>query len=165
MVKIGISACLAGQPVRYDGTHKRRQHIIDFFADKALLVPVCPETGCGLGVPREPIRLTGNPQTPRLKTTQTQRDVTAKMQAWLEPTLTELVILHDIKGFILKARSPSCGYNDAPVWRPNGTTVTGWGLFALNLHVNLPHVVCASEETLQTTANLENFWRKIQAAG
>lgn len=161
MTKIGISACLLGQPVRYDGTAKTQRHIIDFFADKAELTPVCPETGCGLGVPRETIHLMGDPLAPRLETTQTKRNITAQMQAWIEPTLTELVVLHDIKGFIFKARSPSCGYNNTPIWQPDGTTITASGMFAAALNLNLPHIVCADEEMLATETGLEKFWHKI----
>ena len=162
-LKIGISACLTGMPVRYDGTSKLQPHILEFFADKAELIPVCPETGCGLGVPRETIQLVGNPKAPRLETTGTKRDITAVMQAWIETTLTELVVLHDIKGFIFKARSPSCGYNDTPVWQADGRALNGQGLFAQAVSVNLPQIVCADEEMLTTATKLETFWRKIKA--
>lgn len=162
MIKIGISACLTGQPVRYDGTDKRQQHIMDFFVDKAVLVPVCPEVGCGLGVPRETIHLTGDPHMPKLETTATKRDITAQMLAWTERSLTELLVQHDIKGFIFKARSPSCGYHNTPVWQPNGAAITGQGLFALHLSLNLPHVVCAHEEMLTTATELTAYWEKIK---
>lgn len=160
--KIGISACLLGQPVRYDGTDKLQRLIVAYFADKAGLVPICPETGCGLGVPRETIQLTGNPALPRLETTATKRDITAQMQAWIETTLTELVVLHNVRGFIFKARSPSCGYKDTPVWQADGSSITGQGLFARAVSLNLPHIICADEEMLKTEAELADFWHTIQ---
>lgn len=159
--KIGISACLTGLRVRYDGAAKLQEHIVNFFADKAELIPVCPETGCGLGVPRETIHLVGDPALPRLETTATRRDITAQMQAGIEPTLTELAVLHDIKGFIFKARSPSCGYKDTPVWQADGSSVIGQGLFAQAVSLNLPQLVCADEEQLKTLTQLEAFWRQI----
>ena len=161
-IKIGISACLLGWPVRYDGTGKGQPHIVDYFANKAELIPVCPETSCGLGVPRETIRLTGNPFAPNLETINTKQELTAKMLTWIESTLIQLIALHDIKGFILKSRSPSCGYKDAPVWQPNGKYIIGQGLFALAISLNLPHIICADESMLATEIELADFWRKIQ---
>lgn len=160
--KIGISACLTGLPLRYDGTHKRQEHIADYFRHKAVLLPLCPEAGCGLGVPRETIRLGGDPFAPRLETSVTGRDVTAQMQAWIETALTELAARHAIKGFIFKARSPSCGYGNTPVWQADGHAISGQGLFARAVSLSLPHIVCADEEMLKTTAELAAFWRKLQ---
>lgn len=161
--KIGISACLVGMRVRYDGTAKRQQQIVTFFTGKADLIPVCPETGCGLGVPRETIHLIGDPAMPRLETTVTKRNITAQMQSWIETTLTELVLLHNIKGFIFKARSPSCGYKDTPVRQADGASIIGQGLFAQAVSLNLPHIICADEEMLKTEVEIEVFWNKIQS--
>lgn len=161
--KIGISACLAGLPLRYDGSHKRQAHILAYFKHKAALLPLCPEVGCGLGVPRETIRLWGDPVAPRLETTVAGRDVTAQMQTWIETTLPELAARHAIKGFIFKALSPSCGYGNTPVWRADGQAISGQGLFARAISLNLPHIICADEEMLRTTAELEAFWRKLQS--
>lgn len=160
--KIGISACLAGLPLRYDGSHKRQEHILAFFKHKAALLPLCPEAGCGLGVPRETIRLWAEQVAPRLKTTVTGRDVTAQMQAWLETALPELAARHAIKAFIFKARSPSCGYGNTPVWQADGRAISGRGLFARAIGLKLPQILCADEEMLKTTAELEAFWRKLQ---
>lgn len=162
-IQIGISACLTGRPVRYDGTAKLQPHIVNFFTDKARLVPVCPEVGCGLGVPRETIRLEGDSFAPKLLTTATKRDITAQMQSWIEDTLAELKTEPNLRGFIFKARSPSCGYKDTPVWQPNGDYITAQGLFARALNLNLPRIVCADEEQLATEAGLWAFWEKISA--
>lgn len=160
--KIGISACLTGLPLRYNGTHKRQEHIVAYFKQKAVLLPLCPEAGCGMGVPRETIRLVGDLITPRLETSVTGRDVTAQMQAWIETALAELAARHNLKGFIFKARSPSCGYGDAPIWQTNGHAINGQGLFARAISLNQPHLICADEEMLKTTAELVSFWSKLQ---
>lgn len=159
---IGISACLLGQNVRYDGTGRLQPQIVSFFEGKAQLVPVCPESECGLGVPRETIRLTGEPDAPRLATTATKRDITAVMQAWIDGKLAELREVR-LAGFIFKARSPSCGYDDTPVWQADGSAVIGQGLFALALCQAMPGLVFADEEMLQNETNLEAFWRAVKA--
>lgn len=158
--KIGISACLLGHNVRYDGTSKPQPQIMAFLKDKAELVPVCPESECGLGVPRATIHLLGDPAKPRLETTNTKRDITAMIQSWIE---TELYNLHadQLAGFIFKARSPSCGYNDTPIWQKDGTALTGQGLFAQALGRALPRLVFADEKMLQTKADLEAFWHRL----
>lgn len=159
--KIGISACLLGQNVRYDGTAKLQPHIVAFFADKAELVPVCPESACGLGIPRETIRLEGDPYTPTLVSTVTRRDITAAMHGWIDG---KLKVLRDLglAGFVFKSRSPSCGYDDTPVWQKDGSALTGQGLFAQALCRAMPGLAFADEEMLQTKADLTAFWHKLQ---
>ncbi len=78
-MKIGVSACLLGQKVRYDGGHKLDRFITDTLGQYVAFVPVCPETECGLGIPRESMRLEGDPSAPRLVTTRTKKDVTDQM--------------------------------------------------------------------------------------
>ena len=68
-IKIGVSACLLGEKVRYDGGHKHDRYLTDVLGRYVTYVPVCPEVECGMGIPRETLRLVGNPENPRLVTT------------------------------------------------------------------------------------------------
>lgn len=107
-IKIGVSSCLLGEPVRYDGGHKHDHYITDILGNCFSLVPVCPEVGCGLPVPREAMRLEGDPEAPRLLTHQSRGDLTAPMLAFCAAKVKELE-QEDLCGFIFKKNSPSCG--------------------------------------------------------
>ena len=87
---LGISACLLGEKVRYDGGHKLDRFITDTLGKYVEFVPVCPETECGLGVPREAMRLVGPPDSPRLITNRTGVDHTEHMIRWAQKRLSEL---------------------------------------------------------------------------
>jgi len=104
--RVGVSACLLGEAVRYDGAHKRDRLLADTFGRFVEWVPVCPETECGLPVPRESMHLEGNPDSPRLVTTRTQQDHTERMTRWAGQRLNELADL-DLCGVIFKTNSPS----------------------------------------------------------
>jgi uncharacterized protein YbgA (DUF1722 family) len=110
-IKLGVSACLLGEEVRYDGGHKRDRFITDTLANYVAFVPVCPEMEAGFGVPRESMHLRGNPDAPRLVTTKSNRDVTAQMLKWAKTRVRELEA-ENICGFIFKARSPSSGMEE-----------------------------------------------------
>ncbi len=107
-IRIGISACLVGQNVRYDGGHQHDRYITDTLGRWFEWVPVCPEVEYGLSVPREAMRLVGDPDNPRLVTIRTRIDHTDGMLAWADKRLKELAAL-DLCGFIFKSRSPSSG--------------------------------------------------------
>ena len=111
MIRIGVSACLLGEPVRYDGGHKRSAVIVELLGSRFTWVPVCPEMEIGLGVPREPVRLTGDPHEPRMLGVSSKRDLTREMTAYAQRRARELVAL-DIAGYVLKSASPSCGLRD-----------------------------------------------------
>ncbi|HZE20713.1 MAG TPA: DUF523 domain-containing protein, partial [Desulfobaccales bacterium] len=80
-LRLGISACLLGQPVRFDGGHRQDRFITDTLGQYVEFVPICPEVECGLGVPREAMRLVGDPDAPRLMTIHTRVDLTDRMLA------------------------------------------------------------------------------------
>jgi uncharacterized protein YbbK (DUF523 family) len=88
--RLGISACLLGEPVRYDGGSKPDRLLTGAFGPLVEWVPVCPEVECGLGVPRPAMRLVGDPKSPRLMVIRTGEDLTARMKAWAERRLDEL---------------------------------------------------------------------------
>jgi uncharacterized protein YbbK (DUF523 family) len=107
-IKIGISACLLGENVRYDGGHKLDRFLTDTLGKYVEYVPVCPEVECGLGVPRKHMHLEGNPDSPRLIITETRQDETKRMVSWMQKRLVQLE-QENIHGFIFKSNSPSCG--------------------------------------------------------
>ena len=114
-IKIGISSCLLGNAVRYDGGHKHDHFLADTLGRHVDWVPVCPEASCGLGIPREIMSLEGDPASPRIRTVWTGVDHTPLLQKWIKG---ELAVLADIgiSSFVFKARSPSCGVREAKVF-------------------------------------------------
>src|SRR2546426_11459453 len=107
-LRLGISACLLGHEVRYDGGHKRDPLLVETLGRFVEWVPVCPEVELGLGVPREPIRLEGNPAAPRLVAVNSRTDLTAAMRRLAHARAQQLARL-DLAGYVLKMDSPSCG--------------------------------------------------------
>jgi uncharacterized protein YbbK (DUF523 family) len=113
--RVGISACLLGEHVRYDGGHKRDAWLVEVLGRDVEWVPVCPEVEAGFGTPREPIDLVrGADNTIRLVAVDTQHDVTKPMQRFIDRRLEELAA-ERLSGYVLKAGSPSCGLDDVPI--------------------------------------------------
>ena len=90
-IKLGISTCLLGENVRYDGGHKLDRFLTDTLGQYVEYVPVCPEVECGLPVPRESMHLEGDPGSPRLVTLRTKQDITERMVEWAKKRLVELL--------------------------------------------------------------------------
>ena len=118
-IRIGVSSCLLGEPVRYDGQHKHNHFITDTLGPYLEYVAVCPEVECGMGVPRETLRLVGDPAKPRLMTTRTGVDHTDSMQAWAAGRVVELE-REGLHGYIFKSRSPSSGMEKVKVYNGRG---------------------------------------------
>lgn len=160
--RIGISACLLGEPVRYDGGHKRDACIIDTLSDHFEWLPVCPEAGAGLGVPRPPVRLVVGPQGLRaLGVDDPSLDVTDTLESfsrdWLEG-------LSGISGFILKSRSPSCGLYDSPYFDPQGVGQSqGGGLFTRLLIERYPHLPLEDEAGIHDPERRQRFIDRVLA--
>jgi len=132
-LKIGISACLLGKPVRFNGGHKESRLCSEILARHFEFVSVCPEVGIGLGTPREAIRLVGDPASPRARgSVHHELDVSDALTGFGQRTAKQL---DDICGYILMQKSPSCGMERVKVYRDNGSTVPGGGrgLFAAAL--------------------------------
>jgi uncharacterized protein YbgA (DUF1722 family)/uncharacterized protein YbbK (DUF523 family) len=174
LIRVGISSCLLGNEVRYDGGHKRDRYITDTLGQFFEWVPVCPEVELGLGTPRETLRLVGSPQAPRLVFAKTQEDITQRMRTWSEARLAKLERL-DLCGYILKADSPSCGMERVRVYGGNGMpNKTGTGIFARALMEGSPMLPVEEEGRLHDLGLRENFvervfcyrrWRSLLAAG
>ncbi|MCU7916832.1 MAG: DUF523 and DUF1722 domain-containing protein [Candidatus Thiodiazotropha sp. (ex Epidulcina cf. delphinae)] len=159
--KVGVSACLLGHNVRYDGGNKRNGFIIDALARHLELVPVCPETAIGLGVPRPTIRLTGDPQRPRLVgVSDPDWDVTEKMEQY---ALAQTRQLDGFSGYIVKKDSPSCGMERVKVYSQTGNYATrkGTGVFTRRLIQQLPLLPVEEEGRLNDAVLRENFINRI----
>ena len=161
--RVGVSACLLGQPVRYDGGHKRDRFLTDTFGRFVEWVPVCAEVECGLPVPRESMHLEGDAAAPRLVTTRTHEDRTDCMTRWAARRLDELVGL-DLCGFIFKTNSPSSGMRGIRVYDANGVPhKTGIGLFARAFMERFPLLPVEDEGRLHDPGLRENFIERIFA--
>lgn len=160
-VKIGISACLFGEPVRYDGGHRRDPFLVEILGRYVTFVPVCPEVECGLGVPREAMRLTGDPAAPRLVTIHTGQDLTDRMKKWADRRVAELE-KENLCGFIFKSRSPSSGMERVKVYQGGGAPVkTGVGLFAKAFIARFPLLPVEDDGRLRDPGLRKNFITRI----
>jgi uncharacterized protein YbgA (DUF1722 family)/uncharacterized protein YbbK (DUF523 family) len=162
-IRLGVSACLLGRRVRYDGGHKRDAFLADTLGKFAEYVPVCPETECGLGVPREPMRLVGDPSNPRLVTVETGVDHAARLKAWAAKRLHELAKA-GLCGFVFKSRSPSCGMERVKVHGRDGTpSRNGRGLFAAAFTARFPALPVEDEGRLGDPAIRDSFIERVFA--
>jgi uncharacterized protein YbbK (DUF523 family) len=163
-IKIGISSCLLGEKVRYDGRHKRNIVLKDALREKHIdYIPVCPEVECGLGVPRKSMHLEGNPDSPRLIIISTGEDTTKRMVNWALKRLNQLE-KEDIYGFIFKSNSPSCGIRKVKYFnKKHMHPKEGKGIFAKFFIEHFPLLPVEDEELLNDPAMLENFIDRIFA--
>jgi uncharacterized protein YbgA (DUF1722 family)/uncharacterized protein YbbK (DUF523 family) len=160
-VRIGISSCLLGENVRYDGGHKHDHYLTDTLGRFVEWVPVCPEVEYGLPVPREAMRLVGDPDYPRLVTRVTGVDHTDGMKQWAGSRLKELE-RDDLCGFIFKSKSPSSGYKGVKVYSPSGMpSRRGTGIFAGMFIAHFPLIPAEDEGRLHDPKLRENFIERI----
>ncbi len=160
-IRVGISTCLLGEDVRYDGGHKLDRYLTDTLGQYVDYVPVCPEVECGLGVPREAMRLVGNAESPRLVTVKTRQDLTGRMLAWATKRVKELE-REDLCGFIFKSGSPSSGMERVKVYNERGMPEKkGKGIFARIFMEHFPLVPVEDEGRLHDPALRENFVENI----
>jgi uncharacterized protein YbbK (DUF523 family) len=166
--RIGISRCLLGDPVRYDATHKYSEAVTALGAYVEWLL-VCPEVEVGMGVPREPIQLVARAdgvssgiERVRLVGAHGGDDWTERMDRWTRGRIAELAA-SGISGFVLKARSPSCGPRNVLVHRAEGEkTATGRGLFAEALATAMPGLPMEDEDFLSAPVARAEFLRRVQ---
>ena len=161
--RVGISACLLGQEVRYDGGHKRDAFLTDILGRYVEWVPVCPEVELGMGTPRPPIRLERRGGEIRLVMPSTGGDYTDAMRAYAERRADALAKL-DLDGYILKKDSPSCGMERVEVHHGSGAPSNdGRGLFAAALIARLPDLPFEEEGGLRDPLLRESFVRRVFA--
>ena len=161
-IRVGVSACLLGAEVRFDGGHKRNRYVTDVLGENVEWLTVCPELESGMGVPRPVIQLHGGELGDELKVRGDGRDVTAQKSGFTDGRLAELVAT-GLDGFILKKDSPSCGMARVRVYgQPGGQPVrTGVGLFAQGLMREMPELPLEEEGRLNDPALRERFVEAI----
>jgi uncharacterized protein YbgA (DUF1722 family)/uncharacterized protein YbbK (DUF523 family) len=160
-IRIGISSCLLGEKVRYDGGHKLDRFIAETLGRYFDWVPVCPEVEYGLPVPREEMRLVGEPESPRLLTRRTGVDHTEGMLRWADRRLGELEG-EGLCGFIFKSRSPSSGIGGVKVYTPSGTpSRKGAGVFGRAFMKRFPLLPVEDDGRLHDPALRENFIERV----
>jgi len=162
-IKIGISSCLLGIKVRFDGGHKKDDFVTGILNEFVRFIPVCPELEVGMGVPRESVRLEGAIEQPFMISTKSGIDWTKRMNKYSSVRVNK----NDIKslsGFILKKKSPSCGMERVKVYNKKGMpTHLGVGLFAKSLLEKYPSLPIEEEGRLQDAKLRENFIIRIFA--
>ena len=161
--RVGVSSCLLGERVRYDGGHKRDRFITDLLGQYVEYVPVCPEVEVGFPSPRPPLRLVGDPEAPRLVFAESGEDVTEKMEAWARERC-EALENEALCGFIFKSKSPSCGMERVKVYDEGGVpSAVGVGIFARVFVAHFPLLPVEEEGRLHDVALRENFVERIFA--
>jgi uncharacterized protein YbgA (DUF1722 family)/uncharacterized protein YbbK (DUF523 family) len=160
-IKLGISTCLLGENVRYDGGHKLDRFLTDTLGQYVEYIPVCPEVECGLGVPRESMHLEGDPDSLRLVTIRTKQDMTDRMIKWAQKCVAELE-KEDLCGFIFKSDSPSSGMERIKVYNEKGMPGRrGVGIFARIFMDHFPLLPVEDEGRLHDPELRENFIERI----
>jgi uncharacterized protein YbgA (DUF1722 family)/uncharacterized protein YbbK (DUF523 family) len=163
-IKIGISSCLLGNKVRYDGQHKFDHFLAETLGAFMDYIPVCPEVECGLPVPRDAMRLVGDPENPRLVTIKTKTDFTDQMKSWGAKKLDELAS-ENLCGFIFKAKSPSSGMERIKIYPIAGGVAqkNGTGIFADMFMKKFPHLPVEDDGRLHDPEIRENFIERVFA--
>jgi uncharacterized protein YbgA (DUF1722 family)/uncharacterized protein YbbK (DUF523 family) len=173
-IRIGVSTCLLGQKVRFDGGHKRNHYLNDVLGRWMAWVPVCPEVEIGLGIPRPTIRLEHARPTPRLVEPSAGDDLTERMESYSHEKVDELRSA-DLDGYVLKKDSPSCGMERVRVYGKGGVpTKNGIGIYARILMEKMPNLPVEEEGRLNDPVLRERFiqhvfcrhrWRRMVTAG
>jgi uncharacterized protein YbgA (DUF1722 family)/uncharacterized protein YbbK (DUF523 family) len=160
-IKLGISTCLLGENVRYDGGHKLDRFLTDTLGQFVEYVPVCPEVECGLPIPRESMHLEGDPDSPRLVTSRTKQDMTNRMISWAKRRVVELE-KDGLCGFIFKSDSPSSGMERIKVYNEKGMPVKkGVGMFARIFMEHFTLLPVEEDGRLHDPKLRENFIERI----
>ena len=172
-IPVGVSSCLLGEEVRYDGGHKLDRYVTGVLGRWFEYVPFCPEALAGLGVPRPPIRLAGDPAAPRaVRVDDASVDVTVELEATSRRIVPEL---ERVRGYVFKRASPSCGMERVKVHQaPGKSPRMGRGIFARNVMEAYPLLPCEEEGRLNDASLRESFvervfaldrWRRTMAEG
>ncbi len=163
-IKIGISACLLGEKVRFDSGHKHDHFITDTLGMFFKFVPVCPEIEVGMGVPRETVNLQGDVSSPRMIGTKSGEDWTERMRVYSEKRVKQLE-KYNLRGYILKKDSPSCGLERVKLYARPGAAPErkARGLYADRLVKQFPLLPIEEEGRLNDPVLRENFIVRVFA--
>jgi len=160
-IRLGVSACLLGQNVRYNGGHTHDPYITKTLGQFVEYLPVCPEVECGMPVPREAMRLVGDIDNPSLMTIKTKVDMTGQMKAWAKKRLDEIE-KEALCGFIFKSKSPSSGLFRVRVYNEKGMPAqNGTGIWAGMFRERFPLLPLEEEGRLHDPGLRENFIERI----
>jgi len=160
-INLGISSCLLGETVRYDGGHKLDRFLTDTLGQYVEYVSVCPEVECGLPIPRESMHLEGDPESPRLVISRTKQDMTDRMVRWAKRRVVAIEE-EDLCGFIFKSDSPSSGMERVRVYNEKGMPVRkGIGMFARIFMEHFPLLPVEDEGRLHDPGLRETFIERI----
>lgn len=161
-MKIGISSCLLGNKVRYDGQHKLDHFLRDELGVYVEWYPLCPELECGLGVPRESMRLVGDdPESPRLISNKSKIDLTEQMESYVFEKL-DMLEKEKLRGFVFKTKSPTSGMRGVKIYSEKGFPVkSGSGIFAREFMKRFPNIPVEDEGRLHDAGIRENFIERI----
>ncbi|NCD31817.1 MAG: DUF1722 domain-containing protein [Spartobacteria bacterium] len=162
-IRLGISSCLMGEKVRYDGQHKLDHYLRDELGSFVEYIPVCPEAESGFSIPREAMRLVGDISNPRLFTVNSKVDVTQKMTQWIAMRIKQLEGAR-LDGYIFKSKSPSSGMERIKVYpSPEGgmPTKKGVGLFARAFMDHFPTLPVEDEGRMHDPVLRENFIERV----
>ena len=162
-IRVGISACLLGDKVRWDAGHKRDRYITDILGAYFRFIPVCPEVEVGMGVPRESVRLVGEISSPRMVGNKTGQDWSERMREYIAKRLKQLE-KYNFSGYILKNDSPSCGMERVRVYQKSGIPLKqGRGFFGGAIVDHFPNLPIEEEGRLNDPALRENFIVRVFA--
>lgn len=162
-MRVGVSSCLLGAEVRWDGGHKRERFLTDVLAPFVEWVPVCPEAELGMGIPREPVHLLRESDGLRMVATRSGEDWTERMRAWAARRAREIEA-RELCGYVLKKDSPSCGMERVKVKAHAGPGKReGRGLFAEALMERLPALPVEEEGRLNDAPLRENWIERVFA--
>ena len=161
--RVGVSSCLLGQRVRYDGVLKGLAWAEGELAHAVVLVPICPEVGAGMSVPRPAIQLVERSNGLRLELVKGARDVTLAMREYCDEVVS-LLEENALHGFLFKARSPSCGISDTPHLSASGKIVRrGSGMWAQTIRNQWPLLPLADESNVRDEAGRNEFLGRVHA--
>ena len=157
-IKIGVSSCLVGEKVRWNGDHKQDRYVREILSRYFEYIPVCPEVEVGMGVPRETVALYGDPEKPSMISKKTQTDWTKPMEKYIKSRINTLSA-DDLCGYIFKSKSPSCGMGRVPLYSEFGSHKVkhGPGMFANAFINSFPLVPTEEEGRLNDPRIRENF--------
>jgi len=161
---VGVSACLLGRNVRYNGESKLTPHISDSLGSAVEFLPICPEVEIGLGIPRDAVQLVESLDGVRLQTLDFCRDETERMTEWASTRLDDLAEL-PLCGFVFKSRSPSCALRELDVFNGSGEIVRSdaSGIFARIFLERFPDIPVEDEEGLTAPAARDSFISRVCA--
>ena len=157
-IRIGVSSCLIGEKVRWNGDHKQDRYVREILSRYFEYIPVCPEVEVGMGVPRETVALYGDPEKPSMISKKTQTDWTKPMGKYIKSRINTLSA-DDLCGYIFKSKSPSCGMSRVPLYSEFGSHKVkhGPGMFANAFINSFPLIPTEDEGRLNDPRIRENF--------